>query len=102
VWERFGTFAGHPLIRGEVVWSAEDRSVVISGRRGDRRLEEIVEWASLHAFVSHLGREHRGLSPLFATQSIPDDEKEAVWRSPHRFTQTDVKTGRQTDVQTYI
>ena len=28
---------------GEVVWSAEDRSVVISGRRGDRRLEEIVE-----------------------------------------------------------
>jgi hypothetical protein len=43
VWERFGTFVGHPLIRGEVVWSAEDRSVVISGRRGDRRLEEIVE-----------------------------------------------------------
>jgi hypothetical protein len=43
VWERFGTFVDHPLIRGEVVWSAEDRSVVISGRRGDRRLEEIVE-----------------------------------------------------------
>ena len=43
VWERFGTFVGHPLIRGEVIWSAEDRSVVISGRRGDRRFEEIVE-----------------------------------------------------------
>lgn len=42
VWERFGTFVGHPLIRGEVLWSAEDRTVVISGRRGDRRLEEIV------------------------------------------------------------
>lgn len=37
VWERFGTFVGHPLIRGEVVWSADDRTVVISGRRGDRR-----------------------------------------------------------------
>ena len=43
VWERFGTFVGHPLIRGEVIWSAEDRTVVISGRRGDRRFEEIVE-----------------------------------------------------------
>lgn len=43
VWERFGTFVGHPLIRGEVLWSAEDRIVVISGRRGDRRFEEIVE-----------------------------------------------------------
>src|ERR1039458_4621522 len=40
VWERFGTFVGHPLIRGEVIWSAEDRTVVISGRRGDRRFEE--------------------------------------------------------------
>jgi hypothetical protein len=43
VWERLGTFVGHPLIRGEVIWSAEDRTVVISGRRGDRRFEEIVE-----------------------------------------------------------
>jgi hypothetical protein len=42
VWERFGTFVGHPLIRGEVIWCAEDRTVVISGRRGDRRFEEIV------------------------------------------------------------
>ena len=42
VWERFGSFVGHPLIRGEVLWSAKDRTVVISGRRGDRRFEEIV------------------------------------------------------------
>jgi hypothetical protein len=42
VWERFGTFAGHPLIRSEVIWSAEDKTVVITGRRGDRRFEEIV------------------------------------------------------------
>jgi hypothetical protein len=42
VWERFGTFVGHPAIRGEVIWSAQDRSVVISGRRGERRFEELV------------------------------------------------------------
>lgn len=42
VWDRFGRFNGHPLIRGEVIWSAEDRTVVISGHRGDRRFEEIV------------------------------------------------------------
>jgi hypothetical protein len=39
-WDRFGTFAGHPLVRGEVIWTLEDRTVVIAGRRGDRRLEE--------------------------------------------------------------
>jgi hypothetical protein len=43
VWGRFGTFAGHPLVRAEVIWTADDRSVVIVGRRGDRRLEESAE-----------------------------------------------------------
>jgi hypothetical protein len=42
-WGRFGTFAGQPLVRAEVIWTADDRSVVIVGRRGDRRLEESVE-----------------------------------------------------------
>lgn len=41
VWDRFGTFIGHPRIRGEVVWSAENRCVVICGRREDRRFEEL-------------------------------------------------------------
>jgi hypothetical protein len=39
-WDRFGTFAGHPLVRAEVIWTLEDRAIVIAGRRGDRRLEE--------------------------------------------------------------
>lgn len=39
-WDRFGTFAGHPLVRGEVIWTLKDRSVVIVGRRGERRFEE--------------------------------------------------------------
>ena len=42
VWDRFGVFAGQPLIRGEVIWTAEDRMVVIVGKRGDRRFEENV------------------------------------------------------------
>ena len=42
VWDRFGTFAGHPLIRGVVTWNSESRLVVVSGKRGDERFEEIV------------------------------------------------------------
>ncbi len=42
VWDRYGTFAGHPLITGIVTWSAEEQLVVISGTRGDVRFEEIV------------------------------------------------------------
>ena len=42
VWDRFGSFAGQPFIRGEVIWTAEDRTVVIVGRRGDQPVEEAV------------------------------------------------------------
>jgi hypothetical protein len=42
VWDRFGTFAGQPLISGFVTWTASDRLVVMSGRRGHERFEEIV------------------------------------------------------------
>jgi hypothetical protein len=40
VWSRFGTFAGHPLVRAEVIWTVDHGSVVIVGRRGERRFEE--------------------------------------------------------------
>jgi hypothetical protein len=43
VWGRFGTFAGQPLVRAEVIWKVDRRSVVIVGRRGERRFEESVE-----------------------------------------------------------
>jgi hypothetical protein len=42
VWDRFGVFAGQPLIRGEVIWTVEDRSVVIVATRGDERFEETI------------------------------------------------------------
>ena len=42
IWERFGMFAGHPLIRGVVTWMVEDQFVVISGERGGVRFEEFV------------------------------------------------------------
>jgi len=43
VWGRFGTFVGQPFVRAEVIWTVDDRSVVIGGRHGDRRLQESVE-----------------------------------------------------------
>ncbi|HEV3053985.1 MAG TPA: hypothetical protein VGX45_04970 [Solirubrobacteraceae bacterium] len=43
VWNRFGTFAGQPFVRAEVIWTVDRRSVVIVGRRGERRLEEPAE-----------------------------------------------------------
>jgi hypothetical protein len=42
IWDRFGSFAGQPLIVGTVIWTAADRLVVIEGRRGDKRFEELV------------------------------------------------------------
>ncbi len=42
VWDRYGTFAGHPLIRGTVTWTTADRRVVIAGRRGSEPFEEDV------------------------------------------------------------
>ena len=42
VWDRFGQFAGHPWVRATVAWLLSDRLVLISGKRGDERFEEVV------------------------------------------------------------
>ena len=42
IWDRFGSFAGQPLIVGTVIWTAADRRVAIQGRRGEKRFEELV------------------------------------------------------------
>ena len=42
IWDRFGSFAGQPHIGGVVLWTAADRCVVIEGRRGADRFEELV------------------------------------------------------------
>jgi hypothetical protein len=42
VWDRFGTFVGQPLVRGEVIWTADDTCVAIRGSRGERPFEELV------------------------------------------------------------
>jgi hypothetical protein len=42
VWDRYGLFAGQPAIRGDVIWTLADRTVVIVGRRGESRFEEAV------------------------------------------------------------
>jgi hypothetical protein len=42
VWDRFGSFSGQPPIAGTLTWTTADRRVVIEGRRGDARFEELV------------------------------------------------------------
>jgi hypothetical protein len=42
IWDRFGSFAGQPLIVGTVIWTAANRRVLTEGRRGDKRFEELV------------------------------------------------------------
>jgi hypothetical protein len=41
LWDRFGSFAGQLPITGTVVWLTAERRVVIEGRRGDQRFEEL-------------------------------------------------------------
>jgi hypothetical protein len=45
IWDRFGSFAGQPLIVVTVIWTAAERRVVIEGRRV-KRFEELVCAAS--------------------------------------------------------
>jgi hypothetical protein len=42
VWDRFGSFVGQPQISGTVTWTASERRVVIEGRRGGERFEEVM------------------------------------------------------------
>jgi hypothetical protein len=44
VWDRYGTFAGQPWIRGTVIWTIEDRRVAIEGERAGVAFEEDVSW----------------------------------------------------------
>lgn len=40
VWDRYGSFAAHPWIRGTVTWILAERCVVIAGQRGGEGFEE--------------------------------------------------------------
>ena len=42
VWDRFGSFAGHPRISGTVVWTTRDRILAVVGRRGGEHFEELL------------------------------------------------------------
>lgn len=42
IWDRFGSFAGQPLIAGTVIWTAADRRVIIEGRQREKRFDELV------------------------------------------------------------
>jgi hypothetical protein len=40
IWDRYGSFAGHPALRGSVTWTLTDRRIVIAGNRGGESFEE--------------------------------------------------------------
>ncbi len=40
VWDRYGQFAGQPLICGTVSWLLAERCIVVSGRRGSESFQE--------------------------------------------------------------
>ena len=42
VWDRFGSFAGHPRITGTVTWTTADRTLTVSGRRRGERFKEVL------------------------------------------------------------
>lgn len=42
MWGRYGSFAGQPAIEGTVIWTTEDRRVVISGTRARQPFDEVV------------------------------------------------------------
>lgn len=42
VWDRFGSFAGQLPIAGTVLWVTAEWRMVIEGRRGNQRFEELV------------------------------------------------------------
>jgi hypothetical protein len=56
--DRFGSFAGQPQISGTVTWTAANRRVLIAGRRGNERFEELVsaDWSVPNPVVSALSR----------------------------------------------
>lgn len=42
VWDRYGSFAGHPWIRGTVTWMLAERCIVIAGQRGGEAFKEVL------------------------------------------------------------
>jgi hypothetical protein len=42
MWGRYGSFGGQPAIEGTVIWTTEDRRVVISGTRARQPFDEVV------------------------------------------------------------
>jgi hypothetical protein len=42
VWDRYGSFTGHPPVRGTVIWTLADRAIRISGERAGEPFEEVI------------------------------------------------------------
>ena len=42
IWGRYGLFRGHPRIAGIVMWDAQQRQVLVAGKRGHQKLDEVL------------------------------------------------------------
>jgi len=42
IWGRYGLFRGHPRITGIVMWDAQQRQVLVAGKRGREKLDEVL------------------------------------------------------------
>ena len=42
LWDRYAGFAGQPWIRATAAWTVADRSILITGRRGETAFQEVL------------------------------------------------------------
>ena len=52
IWGRYGLFRGHPRITGIVMWDAQQRQVLVAGKRGREKLDEVLLVAPRQAAAS--------------------------------------------------
>jgi hypothetical protein len=64
IWGRYGLFRGHPLITGIVMWDAQQRQVVVAGKRGREKLEELLLEAPRQPAAFPTGDTSRDTSPV--------------------------------------
>ena len=42
IWGRYALFRGHPRITGLVMWDVHERQVIVAGKRGGRKFDEVL------------------------------------------------------------
>jgi hypothetical protein len=64
IWGRYGLFRGHPRITGIVMWDAQQRQVLVAGKRGQEKLDEVLLEAPGQPAASPMRATSRDASPV--------------------------------------